>query len=330
MTTSELPSTPLNAIVRPPEAVTEPVQVARVLWLRSLFGEAAAGEDDSRPLDVLAARMTEYFVPRGTPLYQQGSSSNALYFILEGTIEQGVTGYTRYVAGDVLGFIDAMVGRPHARTAMVLEDALVLRLKMDDWFEYLDEHFTTLHQLVLRSLRNVDCRPDSLTPDAKEICNDLCSDSTASPTGEFVKRLLAARLNPLFRMASIQSIAQLVRRAKSIRLVAGESWENSTLLPGIYLIVGGELTLVDPLSPDSPPISFALSSGQLIGSIRSLLPFPGPTTIRTKSGAQVLHIETEVFFDVMEDHFDLARSTLSYLAARVEDFNAQKPAEHGN
>ena len=158
MTTSELPSSPLNATVRPPEAVTESVQVARVLWLRSLFGEAAMGEYDSRPLDVLASRMTEYFVPRDTPLYQKGSSSSALYFVLEGAIKQGERGYTRYVAGDVLGFIDAMVGRPHAQTAMVLEDALVLRLKIDDWLEYLDEHFSTLRQLVLSSLRSVDCQ----------------------------------------------------------------------------------------------------------------------------------------------------------------------------
>jgi CRP-like cAMP-binding protein len=324
MTGSELPSAPLHAVVRPQEELTETVQVARVLWLRSLFGETAVADERERPMDVLASRMTEYFVPRGTPLYQQGSSSNSLYFIVEGRIDQGDSGYTRYVSGDVLGFVDAMIGRPHARTAMVFEDAVVLRLKIDDWLDYLDEHFSALRRLVLASIKNIDNHPDRLGDDSEEIYSSLSSDLSENATSSFVKLLLAARLNPLFRLASIQAIAQLARRGQSTVLGKGDTWEGLTLTPGLCLVVGGTVNLLDPVShkPSARPTSY--SPGQLVGSIRALLPFPDPFVVQAESAAQLLHIDTETFFDIMEDHFDLGRSTLSYVASRVEDLNARK------
>lgn len=323
MSTREERSTPLNAVVRPPESLTQSVQVARVLWLRSLFGSTQMAKASESTMDTLAARMTEYFVPRGTPLYQEGSASNSLYFIVEGTIQQGTTGYHRFVSGDVLGFVDAMIDRPHLKTAQVIEDAVVLRLKQDDWLEFLEDDFQTLRGLILASLRNVGVHPDELPEDSAQLCRRLCAEQSKETSADFVRLLLVARLSPLFRLAGIQAIAQVVRGARPIRLESGEEWTDMPQSPGICLVTSGSVRVEFAEEGCEAATTHRYETGQLVASIHGLVERFDACRVKAEVPAELLHLNTETFFNIMEDHFELARSVLSYLARRVELANAR-------
>src|SRR5690606_532164 len=85
MTAQELPSTPFGAVVRNLHTTSETTRVARLLRLRSLFGDSGP----NGRLESLVARMTEFFLPKGKDLYVAGTSSDSLYFIVEGVVQHG-------------------------------------------------------------------------------------------------------------------------------------------------------------------------------------------------------------------------------------------------
>ncbi|GAB3771095.1 helix-turn-helix domain-containing protein [Ramlibacter monticola] len=84
------------------------------------------------------ARLSQRRVPRGEPLYRQGSAYGAIYAVRAGSFKstvhdedglEQVTGF--HVDGDILG-LDGMARLRHASTAVALEDAEVLVLPSCD------------------------------------------------------------------------------------------------------------------------------------------------------------------------------------------------------
>lgn len=321
---TELSSAPLHAIVRPPETVTETAHVARMLWLRTLFGQAVEDRDeDALPIEPLAQRMTEFFIPRGAPLYEEGTTSDSLFFLVEGSIRQGTRGYTLFVPGDVLGFIDAMIDRPHRHSSVVEEDAVILRLRIDDWLEYLEDHFEAVKGLIESTLRNFGDHPhDGLPRPELGIALANLSSEAGSPSGEFVRRLLALHSCPLLERASIQALAQMLRRSVLRELRAGEPYPAHNR-PGIWIVVRGKIKLRTACADGTRHV-LVQGPGALLHSLHTLREIPEVFELTAQENAELLYLSSSDFFDVLEDHFDVARSALSYLARRLDDVNRSR------
>ncbi len=320
MTMEDLPSTPLGAIVRSPRTTSESTRVARLLWLRSLFGDSGT---DGR-LESLIGRMTEFFLPRGKELYVAGTSSDSLYFIVEGVVLHGEFGYTRFQSGDVLGFVDGMLERPHKHTATVEQDAVILRLKLDDWMDHLEDHFLEARHMVSATAGGMDP-----TPDTEPLVEDgLPQDLGPVPqpddsTGHLVRRLLAVKSCLLFRRAGIQSIAQIVRRSDELLLPSGSALMPSQISEGLYVLLSGSVrcTMGDTRNTTSFE---ATQVGALLGSMSALLRVPATFDIMALEDSVILYFDPEDYFDVMEDHFDVTRSAMAYFALRTEARNGNR------
>ena len=322
MTQAELPSAPLNAIVRPLDEETESTHIARLLWLRGLFGDRTSEDlEEQLPLDLLADKMTEFLLPRGTPLYEAGSTSDSLFFIMEGAVRQGQRGYTRFVPGDVLGFVDAMTDSLHRFTAVAEVDSVVLRLRLDDWLIFIEDHPQIVRRLV-RQGRGMDRpRPDAWGQDP-DVAATLLADAQDedSPSASFVRRLLAARATPLLRRAGIQALAQLVHSAKIIGL--GATTPLTSPSPGLWIVVRGTVrSKAGPSAQDAEEHDFP--PGTLLYSLSSLEQMPDFFETRAVTGAELMLVPTEDFFETMQDHFDLVRSALAYMAEKVREQNEQ-------
>lgn len=326
MSTRELPSAPLGAVVRASAQTSETTRLARLLWLRSLFGDASP----NRHLETLVSRMTEFFLPRGKELFVAGTSSDSIYFIVKGVVRHGETGYTRFQTGDVLGFVDGMSERPHKYTAHVEADAVILRLKMDDWLEYLEEHFLEARRMITSTASRTDGFAD-IQPDEESGHVGLPRDLGPLPAaedskGHLVRRLLAVKSCLLFRRAGIQSIAQLVRRGDEFKLAPGESLHPDLTNPGLYLLLSGQVTCRVG-SFDAPSTFTTDRVGELLGAVAALRQLPPVFEIAAREESILLYFDPEDYFDVMEDHFDVTRSTLAYLALRIEVQNRRRGAE---
>ena len=318
MSLTELSSNPLNAVVQSIREDNETTHVERFLWLQTLLGDAVTAAD-IRPLALL---LKEHFVPKGGLLFTANSPPEHLHFIVSGEVRYGEKGFTRFVANDVIGFVDSLIDRPHPYDAIVQQDAVILRLKVTDWLGHLEDHFPTLQRIILNNLRDLPTIAEPSDPSSELVKALLEFEEESTPSGLFVRRLLAVRACETFRTASVQALSQVVRRSHSIFLSPGETLPEAQKQPGIFVVVCGSCEVVFPEATENT--STLCPPGSLLCSLHSLVELPDDCEIRAQSTVEILHILPEKFFDIMEDHFDLGRSALSYFARRREAANQAK------
>ena len=323
----EFTNTPHREVAQGPESATEASRLKRVLWLRTLFGDTS----EHMPMGHLAARVQEFTVAAGTSLFDEAGPADALYFVVEGAIRHGAEGYTLFTSGDVLGYVDAAINRPHRFTATVERDATVLRLMRDDWLEYLEDNFEVLRRNIMSTLESLSQAPDEEAIQVELARTLVASERAPTDSGAVVHRLLATRACPLLRHASIQALAHVVRGAETISLTKGERFSPQRRSIGIWLVASGVARL-DPVTDDTVEadavevVGEAKTTskrypGMLLYAASALVARPTSADVTALEDTVLLHLATEDYFDIMEDHFDLARSALAYLAARVEEQN---------
>ncbi len=282
----------------------------------------------SRPeIDGLAARMQERLLPKGGLLYRRGSAADHVFFIVSGRVKQGDQGLTRFTSGDVLGFVDAMRERPHQWDAVATEETLVLVLSVEDWLEFLEDNYEFFREMMFRRVEEMPLEAygyETHSPFLELVEQELEAPNDDSGTAQFVRSLVSMHACPLFQRATIQAVAQLVRAARAI-LVANDWAELSGAGRGLFILAEGRAEMRVRYQAES--LEMPVGPSSLLGSILPLGETLDEFVVRGAPGGRILFIPQEAFFDVMEDHFDLARSALSYLAAQVEERNRRVQQE---
>jgi len=105
------------------------------------------------PIDQLAhvaAAAREEGCPAGSCLFREGEPPGSLFIILEGRValEREGREFAEAVAGEALGTWSLFDDHPRRATARVVEDARVLVLDRDDFYEVLSENIEVLRSLV--------------------------------------------------------------------------------------------------------------------------------------------------------------------------------------
>lgn len=90
-------------------------------------------ELSNRDIDWLLTHGHQQQVPEGTVLIQEGEPINALYIVLDGTLNVSVAGLksrelAKISCGEVLGEMSFVDGSPPSATVKALEDSLVLAI----------------------------------------------------------------------------------------------------------------------------------------------------------------------------------------------------------
>ena len=102
------------------------------------------------------ARMTtEVTYPADETVVREGDPGDALYIIVEGTVEIHTGGrmVARMTAGDFFGEISLFDGEPRSATVVAVDDVVLLRLKSSDFETLLKIHYiarTALESLARR------------------------------------------------------------------------------------------------------------------------------------------------------------------------------------
>lgn len=308
----------------------ETARLTRSLWLRSLFGSSVKMTSSLAldPIATLADRLREFSIPRGEALFNQGNPTEAIHFIVHGVVSHGDGRRFLYRAGEILGFVDTMMDRPHAHTATVVEDAVVLRLAVEDWIDFLEEHFDVLRSMIAGNLRGVGWERDIWVASNATTEALAAYDEGETMSGTFVRRLLTLRGCGLFHKASIQSLSQLLRRTAAITANPGARLPTERLSQGLFVVSRGTMDAHFLNAEGKQIVEYA--PAELVCSLHPLTKSPEEFSFVARTPTELLWISSEVFFDVMEDHFDLARSALAYLAHRVEQANVGDRRVHSD
>ena len=99
----------------------------------------------------------ETALPRGKTLFREKHGSDAMYVIVEGKVALESNGERIHVAGEkeVVGTWALIDYEPMVATATVAEDARLLRIEREDFYDLLADHSEIMQQIFHMLVRRI-------------------------------------------------------------------------------------------------------------------------------------------------------------------------------
>ncbi len=306
-----------------PGASDDPVgAVQRQLFLRSL-----AGTNPGPTLTALISRRTsDRFVPAGEVLFVAGSPTTEIYFVFKGEVELQRDGLEpwRLTPPSVIGVIDALYERPHARTAVAVTDLHLLALSSEEWFDTFEENFEVSRDNLTRICEGLAKIELEVPPDG----------SFPEPEGEpaepalglnLVERMLLVRRSVAFQAATVQAVARVAQVAEEVELAAGQLLhEPGKATHSFYIVASG---LVE-VAHEEPHFRARFGAGEVVFGAGGVGIRSPEFSSKAIAPTVLLAVRREDFFDIMEDHFDVMRSVMKGVSHERERVLTER-AERG-
>lgn len=300
------------------------MNIERQLFLRTMVIGRAAGAAEH-----LAALMKDAYFPAGTALYRAGEACDQLFFIIRGTVHLVAPGLDPLRFGDrsVIGVLDMLQDRPYSRTAVAVTDVEGLTARADDWLEMLEENFEFGRSALVNNATGLVQLASTLPlcgfpPEGVAGAPLQINGKPGAPL-DLVGRLLALRAVPAFSMARIQALSSMAELAEEEHHAAGATLFAEGAVPtGLYVLVRGKVELV--ADGFRAPVPFG--AGTLIGNYAAFSERPLPFGARVVEPTTLLRLRIEDLLDLMEIHFEVARSSMAYVAnerIRVLEYRAE-------
>ncbi len=309
---------------------SEPASIERELFVRRLASMELAGVDPPESFVnrlLLAARDAD-FAP-GETLFEAGSASDRIYMIRSGVVDLVKEGENpwRFVDGAV-GILDAIIGRLRSRTAVAVERTSCLSVHIDDYFAMLEDHVNFSHQVIRfqaarlhsfhRELPNKEGR-------FSRPANWRLVRSGARSLG-MVERLIVLRQAPAFSSSSIQALVTLAAQARS------EHFDSGTVLfrqgdhsNRMAVVAEGRVEIESDGKREA-----VRGPGELIESYAAFGHQRRLYTAKATTPVVLVSVNEGELFDRMEEHFELTRSVMGYLARKFEQINDSMAARTGS
>lgn len=281
--------------------------IGRELFLASLVS-------DARRLGAVMRRFAlhteEVDLDKGETLYEAGEVSDDFFFLVSGRVKLSRPGAadSTFEERQVLGTLDAIIAKPHTHTARAAMPTRLLRIKVSDWAEVLEDNFE-ISTYVIAQLANRVLSLRIRPPPFGGFDALLAERSRATSGLQVVDRILRLRAAPTFARASTQALAALAQLGSTT--FAGKDevmFAEGETKGSLVIIASGEVSMQWQGSPDAP--RFGASS--VLGGNASLSDM-ALAEVRALSPARAIVLPREDFFDVMEEHFDLVQSTIAAL-----------------
>lgn len=306
-----------SGIWHPPDAADD---VERELDVRAGLGLFASETQLQQLLGI--ARQRD--LAAGQVLFEAGTPVTHLYQLSHGELEMRSRHQPAWrVSGSgTVAFVDFLLGRTHARTAVAVTDTRVLEIDATAYRDYIEDNFEVGHQiiaqfstaLVSRMLANAEAAPLlGRTPRAGRKVM-----SYAKVEVSLVDRMVLLSRVPAFAGGTVQALANLAQSAREGRFAAGDVIAPAGVATDVLsVLVDGEIELLHPvfdLRIRRSPVDFVAHASELSTSQR-------PLTAMAVKDSVVLQIDREELLDRIEEHFELALSILTYLAGEQEHLN---------
>ena len=116
-------------------------RTSRELFLSLLTGDA--GDLETWVIDRMTSIVEEEDVEAGKRLFARGEPPEFIFFIREGRLRLERDGRPAWLfeGRSVIGVFDALLDRPHTRTAVAETNLHLLKLRVDHWLELLEDSF---------------------------------------------------------------------------------------------------------------------------------------------------------------------------------------------
>jgi CRP-like cAMP-binding protein len=288
------------------------LRTSRELFLSVLTGGTA--DLETWVLDRMTSVVAEEDVEAGKRLFARGEPPELIFFVQDGRVRLEREGQNPWIfeGRSVIGVFDAVLERPHERTAVAETRLHLLRLHVDHWIDLLEDSFGLARAALANSVFTVASLETRLWAGQRHPRGAVVARvSPPPPPLAFVDRLAILAELPLLRAAGIQVLVELADSVEELTFPQGALLHERHERRGqAFFVLEGEATA----ARNAPDIEVLFGPGTFVGGAASL----GDPMLAWRASAvtpmRVLSMHLDDWFDHMEEHFDLARSALSALA----------------
>ncbi|MEJ7602059.1 MAG: cyclic nucleotide-binding domain-containing protein [Kofleriaceae bacterium] len=298
-----------------------------------MSGELEQFDEGQRELDIrlglgmfASAQQLEHLISitrqveldAGQVLYTKGAPASQVVQVISGQVELRASTSTAWtISAGIAGLIDVLLGRPYARTAVTTTASRILELDAIDYLEYLEDNFDVTHRILARASSELGTQLVALT----DVTSAFSFEPDGAPSSRFanvelslLERIILLTHMPVFANVSMQALATLGQRAVEVRFAAGEMIAPAGQRSGVVsVLVQGAVDLALPGG------RVARRTGPaLLAHVEELADTPRITSAVAATPVIALQVDREEMLDQVEDHFDLARALLRYLAANQD------------
>jgi CRP-like cAMP-binding protein len=277
--------------------------------------------EDATPgwaLDRAIGLLEEEALRAGHPLFSRGHPADYVSFIRDASFEAVAPDAPpwRFEGSWLVGVFDAVMQRPHARSILLSSDAHVLRIRSDDWLELLEDCFELTYSLLLRAVQNTAAIEDRLEARGPQpLAPNVDRLTWEADSLSLVERLALLVDVPLLRGAGVQTLADLAAHAEEHRYAAGE-----LVLPlgqardRQFLVVAGEV--VGRRAPRAQVRRYGV--GDVVLGTAAFGQASRAWEVRAAAPTRALSFAERDWLELMEQHFDMARSAFAWVGSERE------------
>jgi CRP-like cAMP-binding protein len=260
--------------------------------------------------------MEERDLGPGDVLFPSGEVIEFVYFMQNGRVQmtrEGAAPWTfegRWFLGGFEGHLD----RPATRTAVALTAFPAVRMLRAAWFDLLEDSFDLTRKSVTMAAATVARLEELLPVDLSSPHVSFALPLSSGPLS-LVDRLALLTEVAMIRAGGVQALADLATASREVILSGGESLFSKDAEPEyLFLVIEGEVEATRHL----PEVVRRYHSREVVAGAAALGNRARDWEAHAMTSARVLAIPMEAWLDMMEEHFDLVRSTLGALGARRE------------
>jgi CRP-like cAMP-binding protein len=289
---------------------------ARTRILRELhlaaFGVPLLGLE-SWVTDRLTGLLEEDSARAGHRLFSAGEVADSFCFVLEGSVEIARAGAPPWILGrrSVLGMTDALIERPRQHTATALTEVSLMRVRMDAWLDLLEDCFELARASVTGVANAVARLEESLWTMQRPLATSGARPGfPVTSKLNVVERLALLMDAPILGGAGIQPLSDLAVACEEVVTEEGSPIFGRGGAGGrVFVLVAGTASGMR----EDPRAVWHGSAGDIVCGAAALGERLPAWEARAATRTTALAFRLEDWFDLMEENFDMVRSTLSAL-----------------
>lgn len=279
---------------------------------RAIFLKSVDGLQDisARDLATLAQSVEEVRFSKGDVVTRVGERVDDSYLVVDGTLRMHLPenlGTSDFSRGDRMGTLYMLGGLEEGFHSEAISDSVALKLNRDSLMELFEDHFEILHS-VLRMVARRTLAIRSQIPHGSYL---TASAGAANPEDldlTLVPRLLNMRRGFLFKRANMDALVEIARAATIQEFSGGTRlWSRGHQSGFLDILIKGKVRC----EVEENRI-FHAGPGYPLGNLESQASEPRWYDAIVEEPVIAIRNESDILFDIFEDHFDLAAD---YLAA---------------
>jgi CRP-like cAMP-binding protein len=270
---------------------------------------------DTWVIDRLTSILDEQEVHEGETIFTAGEPVTFIYFMQDGRVRfTREDGPSWTLEGRwVMGGFEAMSDRPSTHTVTALTDFYGMRVPAVDWVELLEDSFALARSAVMNASRALT-RIEERVPTGAPVAPRELSSVRPGALG-LVERLALLLDVRMLRLAGVQALADLAATSQQVSFDVGELVVERGVDRGqLICVVDGEVLA----EREGSAMVRRYGPGDMVCAAAILGGVAGDWQARTVAPTRGISFPVEALFDLMEEHFDLVRSTMAALGARRE------------